>query len=82
MLDLISIVEHSSITSVWLIEEQNGDWFLAVDYLANHGKETSRGVLHGHLGDRRIWRKLQTAVDFWRRSVPEFTDISIKLKDP
>lgn len=77
--DLYYITEHSEITSVWLIEEVDGGYYLAVDYLSNHGQENVRGILHGLQGEKRIWRKLNTVVEFWRKHVPGYFDINIKL---
>jgi hypothetical protein len=79
--ELELIVEHSTIVSVWIIEENNGDWYLAIDYIAKGGETTCRAILIGHLGKKRVWRKLQTVVDFWRKNVPDFNDLNIKLEN-
>lgn len=79
--DLYGITEHTEIASVWLIEDDEGGFYLAIDYLSNHGQETVRGILHGHQGGKRVWRKLNTAVEFWRKHVPGYLDINLKLNN-
>lgn len=78
--DLQHISEFCDVTAVWLFEQPEGGYALSIDYL-NKETESQRGILYGQQNNIRIWKSVDRAIAFWKRYVPEYTDLNIKLID-